>query len=313
MEIREFREEDEKGIRDLFYLCFGREMSHEEWEWKYRKSPWSSKGYVAVDDGKVVAFYGGIRLSFSFYDKRLWAYQFCDVMTHPKYRGRLFSKTPLLVKMGELFYKENPMDIAFGFPSLRHARLQNLSFKGEGYRFVRLYKKERLKRHIFYWKSRVKEGWELLEDKDIENILIWHYNTPVKLNKNKEYIRWRYIENPVKTYQMLVFERSRVKKGCIVCAFKDGWMNILEIFLRNYRDIKDILISLEDYVLKKNIVGIKTWLHPNEPLARHFGALGYSSEDGIPLIAKQINKECGITTGIFYEKYFYRMGDYDDS
>lgn len=313
MEIRSFTKNDEEGIRTLFALCFGREMSHEEWEWKYKHSPWGSYATVAVDGNEVVAHYGGIRNKFYFKGKTFYAYQFCDVMTHPQYRARLVSKTPLTAKLNEIFYSEQSMAIAYGFPSLRHARLQCLRLGGEGYRFVRLYKKESIERHIIHWKFRVKEGWKFSEDKEIENILARHDNISVGFDKNKAYLRWRYMENPVKTYQMLTFERLHVKKGYIVCALKDGWLNILDIFPGDYKEIKGILISLEDYALQNKMAGIKTWLHPNEPLSRHFEASGYISEDDIPITFRQVNKECGVKAQDFFESYYYRMGDYDAS
>lgn len=165
--IRQSTETDISSIIYLFKLSFQKEISEQWFRWKYRNSPFGAKGYVAADGDKIIAFYGGLKQQFSFHGKSFWAYQFCDVMTHPDYRGKMVGKTPLIVQLGEMFYRENPMDFAFGFPSLRHARLQSLRLKGEGYRLVRMYKKEDLKSYSLIWKLKVKEGWEFLKEEEL--------------------------------------------------------------------------------------------------------------------------------------------------
>lgn len=310
LRIRETTEYDERGIRELFALCFGREMSHEEWLWKYRRSPWGSYAVVALDGDRIIAHYGGIKNKFYFKGEYLYAYQFCDVMTHPRYRAYRFSKTPLTAMLNEMFYGKQSMDIAYGFPSLRHARLQCLRLGGEGYRFVQSYKKICTGQSSICRKVRIEEGWRFLEDMDMVKILE-NDGASVKFIKDKEYLRWRYIDNPVNTYFLLAFKRLFTKKGYIVCAFKDGWLNIMEMFVKDYRDTKDILISLDDYAMRKGAAGIKTWLHPNEQLTKYFESAGYTGENDIPIAFRQVNKRCVIKAEDFFERYYYRMGDYD--
>lgn len=69
--IREYSEKDIHDILALFVISFKKEASEEWFRWKYQHSPFGSKGYVAVVGDLVVAFYGGLRLQFSFNDRRL--------------------------------------------------------------------------------------------------------------------------------------------------------------------------------------------------------------------------------------------------
>jgi len=312
--IREYIEDDVDGILNLFMCSFNKEASKDWFRWKYQCSPWGSKGYVAMDGNRVVAFYGGIRLQFSFAGRTLWAYQFCDVMTHPKYRGRLVSKTPLIALLCELFYRENPMDFAFGFPSLRHARLQSLRLGGEGYRPVRLYKKEDPRGRFMPWGLKIEEGWKFLDAEKLNRFINRNRDT-LLLVKNESYIKWRYVENPSKKYRLFVLKRLQMTKGHIIFTLEDSWLNILEIFYKGKKDIEDLLISLEAYVAKNmdNIRGIRAWFHPKEPEVKYLETLGYKGEDYIPIAFKSVNKGCGINSEVFYERYFYRMGDYDAS
>jgi GNAT superfamily N-acetyltransferase len=324
--IGSYREDDIPSIIKLFSISFGKDASEEWFLWKYRGSPWSSKGYVAVHENRLVAFYGGIKLRFVFNSGEFWAYQFCDVMTHPQYRGKFIGKSPLIVKLGEMFYTENPMDFAFGFPSIRHAKLQSLRLGGEGYRLVRLYKKENLKGYPILWKLKVSEGWEFFRKEELNR-----FRNPslppfskgeegglsgknmLQLIKNEEYLRWRYIENPSKKYRLLVFKRLNIIKGYIIFTTEDSWFNILEIFIKDLKGLGDILASLEAYILSNmdNIKGIKAWFHPEETFKKHLDYYGYNCEDSIPIAFKPVNKDSGVTSDIFYGRYFYRMGDYD--
>lgn len=318
--LREHTEHDIGEILELFTRAFRQEQSEEWFRWKYHRSPWGSKGYVALHEKKIIAFYGGIRLRFHFNREPLWAYQFCDVMSHPEYRGRRVGKTPFIVQLGELFYRENPMDFAFGFPSLRHSRLQSLRLGGEGYRPVQMYGKKNLRHHPALWRFAAREGREFFESAELQRVQSQsRENSPasygsgtLQLVKNEEYLRWRYCEHPSAEYGFLVFTRMHRIKGSVLYAVKDGRLDVLEIFLRKEKDFRQILIALETYAIKKlHAEGIRLWLHPGEHLHACMDALGYGKEEGIPLAFRPVSTAGGITADIFYSKYFYRMGDYD--
>ncbi|GAB4541949.1 MAG: hypothetical protein Fur0020_11410 [Thermodesulfovibrionia bacterium] len=312
MEIRETLDKDIDGIRELFKICFNKELSREEWEWKYRRSPWGSYSVVAVDGDNVVAHYGGIRNKFYLDGKTLYAYQFCDVMTHPRYRAYPFSKRPLTAQLNEMFYRERQMDFAYGFPSIRHTRLQCIRLGGEGYGYVRLYKKAFIKDRARLWGLGFKVGWGLLEDDTIDRFITNHDGT-LQLVKDKGYIRWRYKENPRGDYTLGVSKRWGMTKGVVIFTLRDNWLNLLDLFLMDKDDIVNVIPSLEKHAINtyRHINGIRGWFHPKEPIIGHLMALGYNYEDDIPYAYRTLNKGCGITVEIFLENYFYRMGDYD--
>jgi hypothetical protein len=309
--IREYQESDIKGILALFRISFEKEASEKWFRWKYQHAPWGSRGYVALDDGLVIAFYGGIRLPFLFKDMKAWAYQFTDVMSHPDHRARLVSKAPLIVRMGQRFYRDNPMDFAFGFPSLRHSRLQSLRLGGQGHRLIRVYKKERLHKHTTFWSLKVREGWDFLEKAGggLKN-----YGS-LQFMRDIPYLAWRYRDNPAKQYRLMVFKRLHSIKGCMICTTENDWVHILEIFYQEEKHFRDLMLALETYLSGNEPPGkgIRIWVHPEEPVIGYMHALGYQGEDGIPLAFKPVNRESGITSDIFYDGFFYRMGDYDAS
>ncbi|MBI5634034.1 MAG: GNAT family N-acetyltransferase [Nitrospirae bacterium] len=313
--IRRFRHDDIAKILELFSASFSSPESEEWFLWKYERSPWSTAGYVAFDKDSAVAFYGGLKLKFSFRNKTLWAYQFCDVMTHPGYRGKFAGKRPVIVRLGELFYADNRMDFAFGFPSPRHARLQSLLLGGEGYRLLNVYKKEHSKTGFLAGVISINEGWHCLKDNGIDRLLVHDkYEGSLVIAKNMDYLKWRYLERPCRSYSCLTFRSFRRLKGAIVFKVEDGCMDVLEFFYGDVIDIQGIVRSVERYAFRSlNLRGIRFWAHDQDPISICLNSTGYSREDGIPVAFKPVNAECGVNGNVFYDNFLYNMGDYDAS
>lgn len=313
--IRKYNSSDTESIRKLFYKCFGKEMSIEEWIWKYKNSPWGSSAIVALDENNIVAHYGGIKMKFSFREKVLTSYQFCDVMTHPEYRGLFVSKTPIIVKLGEMFYKENEMDFAFGFPSIRHARLQALRLGGEGYKFIRLYKRVKPRKRFRSLFLKIEDSWNYFNNYGIPKKYFERSEQILKMVKNKKYIEWRYCKSPVKKYRLLVCRKFNMLKGFAIISINENFLEVLDIFVKDVSALRDLLISIEKYTFEnfEMIEEIRAWFHPSEKFDSLLRDLGYESEDSIPVAFKSVNNECGLTADLFYENYYYRMGDYDAS
>ena len=314
IDIRSYKEDDIEAIQSLFSISFNGHITKEWFRWKYERSPWGTRGYIAFHDGNAAAFYGGLRMRFDYKGKHFWAYQLCDVMTHPDYRGKIFSKTPLIAMLGELLYKENEMDFAFGFPSLRHAKLQALRLGGEGYRLIRLYKKDEIKKRRFsLFELNIVEGWHMLDSLSFKQITK-SSGDGLRLVKDIDYINWRYVEHPLKKYHLLTFKRFGSVKGFVVFNVEDQAVNVIELFYDSINSLKGIISSFEDYMANRvKLNCVKLWLHPKDKASAIFEQSGYAYHDHIPIAFKPVNKECGVDSEVFYDGFYYSMGDYDAS
>lgn len=307
--------EDEDRVRSLFALCFGKGLSREEWAWKYKDSPWGSTAAVAVDGEDVIAHYGGIKMAFYFRGKTFNTFQPCDVMTHPRYRSRIFSKRGAMVKAGEYFYQTNPMDFAFGFPSERHAILgtKQLGYTEHGYVVV-------LNKHVSGFRSlrnpliKIETGWDRIEGTELD--ALWadvRDAFTLSVEKNSRYLFWRYRDNPVKHY-MPVMVRSRYTKKArafAVCAAGQSEFSILDFFCTGGFKLGTLLKVVEHLAAKDGLHTVKGWINPDENIFQTFIENGYVREKGIPFIFKIINEE--VTSSFLFSHYCYRMGDYDAS
>lgn len=317
MEIRETEDRDIDSIRELFKICFAKELSREEWDWKYKHSPWGSYSVVAVDNGNVVAHYGGIRLRFHFGDRIFNTIQPCDVMTHPRYRAKLFSKRGLMIRVGEFFYTINPMDFAFGFPSERHAVLGTRQLGYTKHNYVTILKKRYMTsiKHRRFWplRFRIERGWENLSPSEIDSI--WDIMRPkdcLSIEKKAKYILWRYRNKPYSRYEpFIIRERITNKLAGFCIFFTDGQeLSVCDLLYDQRRlRINTFLRILDSFILNEDIEVIKFWINQREDIFRAFINEGYEQERGIPYLFKVMNKD--IEQTFLFENYFYRMGDYD--
>lgn len=319
MVIRGITSDDEFAVRTLFSECFGKELSGEEWKWKYTGSPWGSTASIAVDSGTVIAHYGGIRMKFYFKGKFFDVFQPCDVMTHPRYRARIFSKRGAMIKAGEYFYEHNPMDFAFGFPSERHAILgtKQLGYTEHGYVTVLIKKVSGLvlvQNALLNASVKVETGWNSIDGMGLD--ALWKEvrdNYGLSIDKDSRYIFWRYRDNPVKQYIPIIVRSRYTKmvKAFAVCAVKKPELSILDFFLAGDFKLRTLSRVFESIAIGKGLSNIKVWINPDEDIFQVFVKGGYVQEKGIPFIFKILNKE--ITPTFLFSRYCYRMGDYDAS
>jgi hypothetical protein len=119
-DVRFASEADAPGIRALFARVFGKELTAEEWSWKYAGNPDGWLGTVAIVDGEIVGNYSGCGMRFRIGGAERLTYAVGDVATHP--RVRQLGHRGIFAEMVAPFYAEverRGVAVCFGFPSDR--------------------------------------------------------------------------------------------------------------------------------------------------------------------------------------------------
>jgi hypothetical protein len=234
-------------------------------------------------------------------------------MTHPKYRARIFSKRGAMVKAGELFFRSNPMDFAFGFPSERHAVLgtKQLGYTEHSHIMV-LSKKVSVCKPFGTFLVKEDKGWSSLDEAELDGL--WKearegYN--ITLDKDCRYLCWRYRDHPSRQYVPLLIRSrlSRVLQAFAVYAVRESELHILDFFSLRSFNTKTLLRLFENTAVRNGLGVVRVWVHPNESVFRTFERYGYAAEKGVPYIFKILNDQ--ITSSFLFDAYCYRMGDYD--
>ncbi|MEF9426871.1 MAG: GNAT family N-acetyltransferase [Candidatus Mariimomonas ferrooxydans] len=201
--IRMYREGDEAGIIKLFKEIFGREMTLDEWRWKYIESH-PQKIYISVavhkEDG-IIGHYGGICLPFLHNGKPVQGLAICDVMIHPKFRGRRLFKE--LVNLLPVESAKDGINIGYGFPNkdtlMKPALLLGLFEKIEdvieGNKEVKLHN------------DLVRYSFKLfpLEYSDIRIDYLWEsckHSLYLAVVRDRRYLTWRYKNHPLFSYEI---------------------------------------------------------------------------------------------------------------
>lgn len=314
--IRPYKDGDEEGIRRLFHLCFGKELLPEEWRWKYQQSCLGSSSFLAEADGEIVAHYGGFRLHFCSQGTVLNAFQGCDVMTHPQFRARIFSKKGIIVQTAEAFYRANPMEFIYGFPSERHGRLKALQLGFEKHHYINSMKKENsdfLSRRNLLIK--VEEGWDRIRAGEIDTL--WAESRgfyPLSIEKTSSYIFWRYRDRPGRTYEVIALRGfiKRDLKAYMVVKSDGNVLRVLDFFVTPSLDFRKFLSVLENLAIRKGARYITFWVNPAEECFGRLKSNGYKDDRDIPYIVK-VFENSGISAQYFLSNYCYRHGDYDDA
>jgi hypothetical protein len=123
--IREATSADSPGIRRLFARAFEKEMTPEEWSWKFERNPDGWFGVVAEAGGEIVGNYAGWGMRFLLDDAERLVYALGDIATNPSVRS--LGRRSVFRAMTESFFAEvegrRHIPFCFGFPSARHGRL----------------------------------------------------------------------------------------------------------------------------------------------------------------------------------------------
>lgn len=309
MIIRPFRKGDEEGIRSLFKECFGREMSSDEWFWKYMNSYQGTFSAVAEHNGKIISHYGGLKMNFYYNGKFFNAYQGCDAMTHPAYRSR-----GIIVKTALCFYEAfSGSDFMFGFPSESHAIISAKYLGWEKHKFVctMVKKANRDRYRLSRW--RVETGWNKISAEEINSLWQESENSSyLSVIKKSDYIFWRYRDNPYKKYKLILFRSfftGKLKAYAVVLEHAHE-LRVLELVYSKKLNIKMFITLLEQKAIEKDLKTVLIWSNKLLPAFLELKKCGYVEEKGIPYAIKHF-KVPNVLPIPFLEYYNYTLGDYD--
>lgn len=242
-------------LQPLFESVFRVDFNLALMQWKYADG--KGESWVVGQDDSGPSVHCGLAFRWViFRGVTVRAAQLVDLMARPKEAGLSRRDSPFARLMLHLLDRlptvDNPDGLAFGFPSDRAMRL------GEHvgvYRAVdRLFELTLLPEHGFHlpaWRSwqpeqlsdqRLAESfWQALRDD------LHHSALGVR---DLDYLRWRYVHHPEKTYHLLIAQSRWRKKPfglAIVSPSTDGNFELLDV-LAAWRDFPQVLRALQGWL-----------------------------------------------------------------
>jgi len=128
--------------------------------------------------------------------------------------------------------------------------------------------------------------------------------------KGKEYLSWRYVEDPSNYYSCLTLQDVLEDKimGFAAVTCMNSEMKIMDIIVDNVKVVPDFWRLLEFYAIKMQSNVISVWINSKEYMSKYLIECGYDIIEDVPVSVK-VSDKSEIKDFEFYDEYCYRMGD----
>lgn len=260
MTIVEYKSEYKKQILDLFEICFNKKISEEYWNWRFESNPFSDEIFIDLmfDGNKLVGHYAispieliidGVKKNTAFS---------MTTMTHPNYAGK-----GIFTKLANNLYerlKLKGFEMVWGFPNSN----SHFGFK-KNLEWVDITTIGMLKLDVKMFKNNQKlECINIYNLNEIPEILFHEVSKKVRINKNTNYIKWRYLDNPSNDYKLIkTIDNSSILIYKLLPSFNTTDKFEIDILEINFESIEH-LQSLISFMISsvdnlKNIEQINTW------------------------------------------------------
>jgi len=312
--IREYRLGDEYGIIKLFKEVFGRDMSIEEWQWKYRGQGNDKVLAVVLEDREsgIVGYYGSITLRMIRDGKEIKGVAAGDTMIHPKHRSFVRLK-----KMRNLWVDESLREsviMFYGFSPERIVKLaverlgiydtaepvyeaaKDVRFNNDPSRF--LYKLSPLS----FDDGRIDELWDKAK-----------HQFKLSVIRDSAYFQWRYKNHPLFSYEIWGLTRrwSSHLAGLAVLKKEDSDNLLLMDMVFREKNLAPLLKKVENLAFSIGKKKMGLWLpYRMHPELETLGFISRPSGATIPTMP-QSGHPSTIKKDEVVANFYYTCGDTD--
>jgi predicted acetyltransferase len=312
--IRPYRDEDEECVHKLWKAAFGKEMSTSLWNWKYLQNPYDRQMLLCVSEtGKAVVSYTGIPYRTNLQGRIVEMTQLMDIMSHPEYR-----KTGLFIKTAHAFFEIYGKDILFvyGFPGRYHF---DIGVKYLGYQaLTKTVSYLTAKTDVLAGKDAEYGGIERITDIDAAFDRLWEKcqdDYPLSIIRNSDFVRWRFLNHPMKKYQIFGYRKDSAKElnAYAVFSVEGKKARIADILApSSEKAIGDFLNQTACVLKGSGIEHIETWLPENHFLTKLLLSAGFiNSPEPLEIIPTVRNFENAPLLEWTSGRLFYTMADAD--
>lgn len=347
VDIRRYKDGDEKGILTLFKSVFKIDRSPDYWKWLYLKNP-ASPPIIALaeDDSNIVGQCTLLPTKISIKGETILAGQSIDTMVDKDFRGQGLHKT--LAEMTYDIGRDNGVKIRIGFPSEDAIRGLlggiDATLVTEIPLYMNIYKLE----NFLTAMVKVKMLGKLLSFPSILIIRIIHREKRIKPEKNynireildfnrdfddlwekvedgkqimsirnSEFLNWRIKNHPQIKYNTFGAYIDTILVGYIVLKVEDrkikGKINtklgsIVDILAVDDDVVLALCNDAKKYFKRKDVDFVATWITDTFTHKDIFASLGFhKSRSKIPFIVKDLDENESYKEIITKEDNWYLM------
>ena len=282
LEIRPHRSGDESEIVELWKEVFNKKRSVEHWQWRFNKCPFG-KGIVmlALDGDKIISFYSTNRMDIKVKQEIVKAVHGFDGATHPDYRKQgIFT---LILKKLTKDYTEEGVKFMYGYPNTNSYQIHLKYFSWTGHGLIELWVKDLKKKdngagvrnngkiqQVNVFDDRVNQLWNRAKN-----------NLKVGIVRNKDYLNWRYVENPsIKYHKVYYLDANDVLSGFVVLKIhiQDDTVigHIIDILASNEIAFNELIQYSYKFFNEKDVSLLSCWFPKNHSFSKFLTNEGFA-------------------------------------
>jgi hypothetical protein len=264
--LRWVQKSDFPSWHALFRICFGHDMSQAQWFWKYRDA--DTPGVAVMDQGHMVAFYGGMPRPLLAMGKPQTGIQVGDVMVHPDFRGSLSRKGPFQMAastfLEQSLSKGAPYWVGFGFPNTRAMQVaERLKLYRQVDEVIELSWDATTSQQAWWQASSVVSPQAALPHVEaLWSAMQTHFNKSVLGVRDAAFMQSRYAAHPSKHYECVMVRNrlTRQIQGLAVCKLEsDGRLEIMDLLGSPLR-FANIVSAVRQHAAKEQRSGVFMWI-----------------------------------------------------
>jgi hypothetical protein len=266
--IRSYERGNEKEILELFELVFGKKMSLDFWNWRFRDNPWANGIITLAWDKDVLAsHYAVMPIHIQVKDALIKAVFSMTTMTNPEYRGK--SLFPKLAKRTYETSKELGYKLVYGFPNAISHRGFVKKLKWFDLGNVPIYSLNtsnisKMQNHknpyivsekIKSFSDSLNELWEVTRTK-----------FTIAVPRNKTFLNWRFAKHPEIEYFMFLLrnEEEELVGYYVLKIFEfNGQKNghIVDYLLLDGDLFRELLVYAGSFFMNQGIHNLSFWMN----------------------------------------------------
>ncbi|QEK11316.1 GNAT family N-acetyltransferase [Crassaminicella thermophila] len=306
----EYKKDDEQYILELFKDVFKREMTNDYWSWRYDKALINEK-YIKLmwEDNLLVGHYAVFPILLKIGKKYVKTGFSMTTMTARQYKGQGIFKT-----LAQSLYLENynNLKIIWGFPNdnslygfkkyLGWIHISDINMMA-----INLYNIQNIEPKInICYTSRFTDEYNRLFQTISEKY-------DIIVNRNSEYLKWRYVDNPQNQYYIMEYRQQHKLLGyCIYKLFNNGKLSgdIVDILAIDRYVFKELIINVLYELKNKGAISANIWMNDIEFVEELF-KIGFIQTNEVTHIGCKINSNNLEENILNFSKWYLTMGDSD--
>jgi GNAT superfamily N-acetyltransferase len=291
----------------LYQKCFSATINEDIVKWRYLENPLNELLIcIAVENGKLVASSAASPCEIvnkGYLEKSAIS---LNLMTDPEYRGRgLF--VDLVSKLYKYMEIKNYKSV-LGFPN----SLSNPTFISKLGRKT-IYEIPTLELKLSGFRDNLNVSSEILEDDSFigKYPQYSHIDRTIYLNKNREYLKWRYLQNPQNTYKnFVIMDKFNKVKSFLICKEYNDQLNIVDYYYSEKIDIELLIYRAIKYAKDIGKALVTVWSQTGTVEHLFFQKQGFRNNYPITYFSgKLFGEEDNFNEFYDYRNWYINMGD----